>query len=663
MTEQALSEEEPHFCTNCGSPINSTDKFCTNCGAPIQRGSVAASDSGEAQASGDGNSEQAGAYGEAQAAQPVEPVAPTDATPVAAAVPAPVAAAAEVTSAVEQAVSEAEQAANTAQPTVSAAVAMKKPRKKAGAIAAAIVGILVIASMLIILGLMQLNVLANPFAKARPVTFAIKAPHYNEKTDSKIPLHITGKTVSGKVISQHVYVSPKAPVVHLAPGQYTVQVEASPLLSSGDVYRIPEPIKIDTTKDNRLVGESKPVKQDLKFEVKPANEVTASDLQAVAKFAKKTATPVKKLDFLNEKIRRQKVATAFNSVLDMLSKENAEPFDVMLGESARYSLLDIDQDGTPELFTWNGRNGGRTLAKEQPVGCGERQDDFSGSRVWKYDSEHDRAQCLSGDSLSLIKNTLSGLDYSSSRKVLSSYQNGSNSHFELTLVGDKVKISQVEDPNSTVASSDGDITYISVFSTILDRDLLSVLAMKVPSSLSAKPIENYDQYALKVSNAVMNGQQVFSGTVRLMTPQQVQDFQHQYVVDHQLNFNYDPASTNPESWMCQTLGNNCGNPAGLANGYTDKLMVFIPEGKRTITGRFIQQDSPLPLYIYPIAYSASSRACGFSEQDCSEEYFRNYDNKRVILTSSLVSWGQSVRELPWAQPSLYDADVLLTLSH
>lgn len=353
MTEQVLAEEEPHFCTNCGSPINSTDKFCTNCGAAIQRGSVAASDSGEAQASADGNSEQAGAYGEAQAAQPVEPVASTDATPVAAAVPAPVVAAAEVTSAVEQAVSEAEQAANTAQPTMSAAVAVKKPHKKAGAIATAIVGILVIASMLIILGLMQLNVLANPFAKARPVTFAIKAPHYNEKTDSKIPLHITGKTVSGKVISQHVYVSPKAPVVHLDPGVYKVQVEASPLMSSGEFYKTPAPLTVDTRSANAVVSTAQPAKPQLSFEVKPANEVTQQDIALAEKFAKKTGLSDNQLKEVKSKTSIHRIAQLYREIIKNPDKIDFESdYHDPRGslEKIEYSLEDINGDGIPDLL-------------------------------------------------------------------------------------------------------------------------------------------------------------------------------------------------------------------------------------------------------------------------------------------------------------------------
>ena len=299
MTEQAISEEEPHFCTNCGSPINSTDKFCTNCGAPIQRGTVAAADSGEAQASADGNGGEAAAE------------------------------------------------------LASTAVAVKKPRKKVAAIAAAIVGTLVIASVLIILGLMQLNVLANPFAKARPVTFAIKAPHYNEKTDSKIPLHITGKTVSGKVISQHVYVSPKAPVVHLDPGVYKVQVEASPLMSSGEFYKTPAPLTVDTRSANAVISIAQPAKPQLTFEVKPANEVTQQDISLAEKFAKKTGLSDNQLKEVKSKTSIHRIAQLYREIIKNPDKIDFESnYHDSSGslEKIEYSLEDINGDGIPDLL-------------------------------------------------------------------------------------------------------------------------------------------------------------------------------------------------------------------------------------------------------------------------------------------------------------------------
>lgn len=257
----------------------------------------------------------------------------------------------------------------------------------------------VVATVAIVLSLMAFHVVPNVLQKPRKISFKISAPHYSIEMDSKIPIHITGKTSSGKPISQHVYVSPQAPSVKLDPGQYTIQVEASPVLSSGDVYRIPEPIKIDTTKNANFVGESKPVEQNLKFEVKPANEVTASDLESMAKFAKLSKAPEKKLSFLETKIARQKVATAFNRVLDMLSTNKFT--DTVYGSETRaeYSLLDIDQDGTPEMMTWFGVNGDTKLASDDPVGCGDENQDFSGNRIWKYDAQKQRAFCMQGPEL------------------------------------------------------------------------------------------------------------------------------------------------------------------------------------------------------------------------------------------------------------------------
>lgn len=490
MTEQALSEEEPHFCTNCGSPINSTDKFCTNCGAPIHRGSVAASDSGEAQASADGNSEQAGAYGEAQAAQPVEPVAPTDATQVAAV--------AEVTSAVEQAVSEAEQAANTAQTTASTAVAVNKPHKKAAAIAAAIVGTLVIASMLIILGLMQLNVLANPFAKARPVTFAIKAPHYNEKTDSKIPLHITGKTVSGKVISQHVYVSPKAPVVHLDPGVYKVQVEASPLMSSGEFYKTPAPLTVDTRSANAVISTAQPAKPQLTFEVKPANEVTQQDIALAEKFAKKTKFDVEKLKIATAVTTRKKVAAAYNAVLDGLDAS----------QYSGYSLHDINGDGTPELLVRSLL--ASDIQEDQPA---------VNLSVWTVAGTGEKAEKIAG-TIPVLPSTGGGLQDQYDAQGAGvyagySFSDESLSHSLFTLKNGN--ITKIKMPSSAETTADMEqATYLP----LNDRNMIDIYGM------SQQTISKYvgkisDKDAVTLSDGAARGKFVLSGTLRMYTAREL----------------------------------------------------------------------------------------------------------------------------------------------
>ena len=610
------------YCINCGSSVSPGDRFCTNCGADLHAQEVA-------------STELVSPVGEQQ----------------------------------DSAASTLD-VASSVSATVAPAVAQAKPRRH-GLVIGLSVASAVVLVIAVVLSLIATNVIPNPLVRERAVTFAIKAPHYNEKTDSKIPLHITGKTSSGRVISQHVYVSPKAPVVHLAPGQYTVQVEASPLLSSGDVYRIPEPIKIDTTKDNRLVGESKPVKQDLKFEVKPANEVTASDLQAVAKFAKKTATPVKKLDFLNEKIRRQKVATAFNQVLDMLDTGSSDKY-----YASMYSLLDIDQDGTPEMLTWFGVTGDKEFASDGPVGCGDQHDDFSGNRVWKYNKIDNRAECLSGEQIPKPFNadhpTLM-YGFSPSKKIIRISDEPDETW--ISIQGDHLdavnkSYDQIEEEGS------GHYTYgwlnsddwedwpsKNVFSKVTERGLLATFAMSVPKELSVQGISDYDRYALDISNFVMNGGQILVGTIKVMTAQQVQEYQHQYVIDHRLDANLDPMSTDPQSSPCKN-SDHCGD---LASQFDDGTLipVFITDGlqKDSFNSWVDHRVYRIPMYIYRIGGYRNMHNSGFLDTD--KEFIDNLQtiaNKRVIISAGSVSWDlQQMPILPWRQQDVFINNILATL--
>lgn len=456
MTEQALAEEEPHFCTNCGSPINSTDKFCTNCGAPIQRGAVGAVENSEEQTTAGGNGGEA---------------------------------AAELASPAEQVVSETE-------PTASAAVAVKKPRKKAAAIAAAIVGILVIASVLIILGLMQLNVLANPFAKARPVTFAIKAPHYNEKTDSKIPLHITGKTVSGKVISQHVYVSPKAPVVHLDPGVYKVQVEASPLMSSGEFYKTPAPLTVDTRSANAVISTAQPAKPQLTFEVKPASEVTQQDIALAEKFAKKTKFDVGRLKIVTVLTTRKKVAAAYNAVLDGLDAS----------QYSGYSLHDINGDGTPELLVRSLFNGTASV--------GEQVATLS---VWTVPVNAENAEKIEG-SIPVLLATGGGLqdEYDiHGAWAHAGFNDGRSSATRYTVKNGRVEKIIASNPDRTL-----DGIELASYLSLNDRSMIDIYGM------SQQTISKYvgkisDKDAVTLSDGAGRGKFVLSGTLRMYSARQL----------------------------------------------------------------------------------------------------------------------------------------------
>ena len=624
------------FCSQCGMKVSEGDRFCTQCGAPLP----------EPESAGSSSTPQVEFADKAASASQLGPTV-DNAQPVASVL------------------------ASTAAP----AVAQAKPRRH-GLVIGLSVASAVVLVIAVVLSLIATNVLPNPLVRERAVTFAIKAPHYNEKTDSKIPLHITGKTSSGRVISQHVYVSPKAPVVHLAPGQYTVQVEASPLLSSGDVYRIPQPLKIDTTKDNRLVGESKPVKQDLKFEVKPANEVTASDLQAVAKFAKKTAAPVKKLDFLNEKIRRQKVATAFNQVLDMLSTTEDGEHEYAEGRYtdafAEYSLLDIDQDGIPEMLTWFGVNGDKKRASTGPVGCGDEHDDFSGNRIWKYDSANNRAECLAGEQIPVphIPSMQWVSYFFSSEEKMVRIPSGSDDTW-ITIEGDHLRQVRKTDEDLQVNSLDDDKehwVWKDVFTEITQRDLLATYAMSIPKSLTEQGIDNYDRYALTVSNGVMNGGRYLVGTIKLMSPKQVQEFQHRYVVEHHLEHQLDPMATDIVGGACpDVLGKkSCGNPAVL---YPTTLVipVFVAEGNIHYPRPTVLQVDPTPWYLFMVS---KYRGAEYSSDDYSSEksadmsvpdLLKSYENKRVLLNADGIWHDQYARYLPWSQANLDIGNILATL--
>lgn len=460
---------------------------------------------------------------------------------------------------------------------------------------------------------MAFHVVADPLQKQRLVSLKISAPRYQEGSDSKIPLHLTGRTVSGRVISLHVYVSPKAAAVRLEPGQYTVTVEASPLLSSGDVYRIPQPLKIDTASGSNFVGESKPIKQDLKFEVKPASEVTASDLQAVAKFAKKSAAPVKKLDFLNEKIRRQKVSTAFSQVLDMLSTKGIKGGSSD-GKSSRYSLFDLDEDGVPELFTWNGINGDKKRASDGPVGCGDKQDDFSGNRVWKYDVKKNIAFCFSEQSLPNPDGTdyyFGGIDrqmlaYESDSSVPSEYNEnddydyGGINYTTLTVDQGELKTSSqtfrdlFHDgwcglPNWPGREANPLIT---------SKDILSLYGMSLPKSVSAQGVVNYEKYARQVSDWTANGVQTLIGTVKLMTDKEIIDYQHQYVTQHHLDKEQDPTLVN-DPWLYQNSSQSDIDEADEQDyPWVGKNAVLLSDGDRVDQVKMGSRTYEVPLYLW-----------------------------------------------------------------
>lgn len=284
-------------------------------------------------------------------------------------------------------------------------------------------------------------------------------------------------------------------------------------------------------------------------------------------------------------------------------------------------------------------------------------------------------------------------EYSSSAKTLiirgDSYNGSTPTVTYFSIDGDKLKAS-VHVVKATNTFSDF-WPYDHVFDwrtryspeEITERDILSIYAMNVPPSFSTRGIPHYDDYALKVSNAVMSGLRIFAGTIKLMTPEQIQQYQHQYVLKNHLNADYDPMSANPDGEACTALHaveldvleeelDGCGNPALLYrkifNDEQTLIPMFIPDGVQT-DDRRTEHHNDEPLYIYGIekfqgfwdnliSYNPSE-----TQDDQTLNRFKPYENRHLIVTAEGAIWERRkwTAILPWRQQEVLIDNVLAEL--
>ena len=73
----------------------------------------------------------------------------------------------------------------------------------------------------------------------RHVTFALDMPGYDKKSDSPVPVRISGTNLDGVQVDEVRFITPDEPTISLQQGSYTVSVAASPLLSNGTMYAVP----------------------------------------------------------------------------------------------------------------------------------------------------------------------------------------------------------------------------------------------------------------------------------------------------------------------------------------------------------------------------------------------------------------------------------------
>lgn len=230
---------------------------------------------------------------------------------------------------------------------------------------------------------------------------------------------------------------------------------------------------------------------------------------------------------------------------------------------------------------------------------------------------------------------------------------------------------QLEEEGALVTGQDEeDWSSKDVFSNITQRDVLTLYAMSVPRSLSTEGIEDYEKYALLVSDGTMNGKRYFVGTIKLMTPQQIQDYQHRYVVQHHLDDDFDPTFTTRPKNECSSKEDSyeCGNPAAL---YPANLLIplVIPEGQIYFPLPADSVFERAPKYLYRIGRFGQRSwdsddfliyRGGKPADNSFAEMLKPYDAKRVLLDVNLW-YDQYGRPLPGSSWNIVINSVVATL--
>ena len=174
----------------------------------------------------------------------------------------------------------------------------------------------------------------------RYVTFALDAPGYAEGKDSPIPVRISGTNLDGAQVDRVYYITPKNPTIGVQQGSYTASVPASPLLSSGTLYEVPQDLIDVQIREKDLSG------GDLNWtftEMEPV-DITDEQLDAAYENALASGMQTDKVDAL-----REGVVSARQSALDKQAADQqaaadaaAAQADSMAQEEARANARNFD---------------------------------------------------------------------------------------------------------------------------------------------------------------------------------------------------------------------------------------------------------------------------------------------------------------------------------
>lgn len=133
---------------------------------------------------------------------------------------------------------------------------------------------------------------SNTKPEESSLTITIDAPNYNEESDSKFPLEITGSDDAGNAVQQTVYITISDNAVKVPSGSYTVHVLASPLMANGSLFALPDDVKVDAGEAEAKLSFS---------ELKPA-DITQEAMDAAKSYALDAGEEQDKVDSLYQKL-------------------------------------------------------------------------------------------------------------------------------------------------------------------------------------------------------------------------------------------------------------------------------------------------------------------------------------------------------------------------
>lgn len=309
------------FCDVCGAPLEGHERFCTSCGAPV------ATPTDEEPS-------------EAERPDETEAIPPADSSPTKETEP---------------------NEGTTVQPSPDDVQGSKPDGEKGNGnkgrrtkVLVAVALLLVVAAVVGVLALTQHG--GSPTStepESQTISLKFVTPNYSEKTDSKIPLKVTGKTSTGEKYDKTFYVSPSKSQLKVPTGTYELSMPASPLLASGDIYELPKPVSLDTKEAaGKSADSSNGDVPTVTFKVKPAKDATKDDVAAAKASAKESGLKADRIENLTKAAVNKQVVDLYGGILDGIQDVDfdASGKGEFKPQSYEYALQDINGDNLPDLL-------------------------------------------------------------------------------------------------------------------------------------------------------------------------------------------------------------------------------------------------------------------------------------------------------------------------